>query len=236
MEDFSFSLTFPGDKTLTFSTKTRGLIVAGREFLAGSDGELIYNKVQDLHASDITCQYSTNTSTLIPAFKVLSLQYNPYFDTKEVIDSQNDITFYWNPSPLAAFYNRYTTDGIELEKREPIIKEAVNFLLSTSSGGENFLVPELLSKVNEPCRLLGFYEGFPIFDGTVGLSKLASRLGIHIGVDGILVSTPMDKYQDDVAELAKQIESTLAIMGNWKKNRVWFAKTPALLALLRVSL
>ena len=55
---------------------------------------------------------STNTSTLIPALRILVVPYSPYFDGREVVDSQNDITFYWEPSKLAAFYNRFSTDEL----------------------------------------------------------------------------------------------------------------------------
>lgn len=71
---------------------------------------------------------STNTSTLIPALRILGIAYHSYFDERPVVESQNNITFYWNPSKLAAFYNRFSTDELEHRDREPVVRRAVDFL------------------------------------------------------------------------------------------------------------
>jgi hypothetical protein len=87
----------------------------------------------------------------------------------------------------------------------------------------------------EPCKLLGFYQGFPIFDGSVGFAKLQSRLGIHIGREEVMVSTPLDRYEADVYELAELLEKETGLSYSKKQNRVIFPKDPNLLKLLGVK-
>lgn len=222
-------------KKLTFDSNTRGLIVNGIEYRSGEDGILVYDKVLGLNSNEVTCQLSTNTSTLIPGLKIAGLKYNSYFDIRDVIESQNDITFYWKASRLAAFYNRYSTDGVVMDHRESIVRSAVSFLIDSSNLNENFLPEEKLKQLNEKCRLLGFYEGFPIFDASFGLPQLQSRIGIHIGIESISVSTPVDKYQDDVYKLAEKIESVTKVKGFKKKNRVRFENNPKILRLLSLE-
>lgn len=222
-------------KKLIFSSEVGGLAVEGKEYLAEADGVLIYDKIKNLKAKSVTCQLSANTSTLIPALRILGLPYNPYFDKKEVIESQNNITFYWKPSQLAAFYNRFSTDNVEYSKREPIIRKAVNFLIKSANADKDFLPVEHLAKVKKPCRLLGFYQGFPIFDATKGMPKLLSRLGIHVGPNEIMVSTPMDKYAKDVKEIASLLEKKTGVKGTRKKNRVKFEKEPSVLKELEIK-
>src|SRR5574342_864002 len=89
-------------KRLVFNTDLRGLKVNGLEYVSGKDGLLIYDKTRDLHADEVELQMSTNTSTLIPALRILDISYNSYFDERPVVETQNNITFYWNPSRLAA--------------------------------------------------------------------------------------------------------------------------------------
>ena len=233
MKEISFDIKI-GQKTLSFSSKTGGLIVNGKEYLALADGVLVYDKTKSVRANQVICQLSTNTSTLIPALRILGLAYNPYFDKRKVLESQNDITFYWQPSRLAAFYNRFSTDRVEPEKREPIIEKAVNFLIESARKGENFLPSELLKRIKEPCKLLGFYQGFPIFDGMKGMPKLLCRLGIHISPDNIMISTPLDKYTKDVEELALLIEKRTKIKGIRKKNRIRFEKREEILRELEI--
>lgn len=225
----AFEISFEGNRTLRFSSDISGLVVNDKEYTSGTDGALIYDEVKNIKSALVVCQLSTNTSTLIPALKILGLPYNPYFDGREVLKSQNDITFYWSPSRLATFYNRFSTDDVEYEKREPIIRKSIDFLVKTANEGENFLQIEYLSKMKDPCRLLCFYQGFPIFDGTKGMARLLSRLGIHIDPNSIMVSTPMDKYANDVEEITSVLEKKTGLKATRKKNRVRFEKTDKLL-------
>lgn len=219
-------------KLLIFNSELHGLKVDGQEYVSGKDGILIYDKTRDLQADEVELQMSTNTSTLIPALRILGIPYHAYFDERPVVDSQNNITFYWNPSKLAAFYNRFSTDELGYQDREPIIRQAVDFL-----GSNTNVLPldeELLAHAFEPCKLLGFYQGFPIFDSTVGFAKLQSRLGIHIDSEEVMVSTPLDQYEADVYELAQLISKETGLSYSKKKNRVNFPKDPNLLKVLGI--
>jgi hypothetical protein len=89
--------------------------------------------------------------------------------------------------------------------------------------------------MREPSRLLGFYQGFPIFDGSAGFAKLQSRLGIHVDSESIMISTPLDKYEDDVYELAESLARDTGLDYSKKKNRVIFPKEDGLLLLLGVK-
>jgi hypothetical protein len=220
-------------KRLIFNSDLRGLKVNGMEYVSGKDGILIYDKTRDVQADKVELQMSTNTSTLIPALRILSISYNSYFDERPVVESQNNITFYWNPSKLAAFYNRFSTDELEYKDREPVIRQAVDFLCSNIDNLP--LQEELLARMLEPCKLLGFYQGFPIFDSSVGFAKLLSRLGIHIGTEEVMVSTPLDRYESDVYELAELISNETGLMYSKKKNRVIFSKDSKLLKLLGIE-
>ena len=219
-------------KQLVFNSDLRGLKVNGMEYISGRDGVLIYDKTRALRADEVELQMSTNTSTLIPALRVLGISYHPYFDERPVVESQNNITFYWNPSKLAAFYNQFSTDELEYDDREPVIRRAVDFLSSNTNSLP--LQEEFLTQMLEPCRLLGFYQGFPIFDSSVGFAKLQSRLGIHIGTEDIMISTPLDRYESDVYELAELLKKETGLDYSKKKNRVIFFKDPKLLALLGI--
>ena len=208
------------EQHLIFDSDLHGLSINGVEYVAGRDGVLIYDQVGELQASEVEIQLSTNTSTLIPAFHILGISYNSYFDERPVVESQNNITFYWEPSKLAAFYNRFSTDELEYEDREPVIRRAVEFL---GSNIDNLpLEEEYLTRMMEPCKLLGFYQGFPIFDSSVGFAPLQSRLGIHMGTEGVMISTPLDKYESDVYELAELISKETGLAYSRKKNRVVF--------------
>ena len=227
-----FELEF-GPKRLVFASDLRGLRIGGMEYLAGRDGILIYDKTRDIRADEVALQMSTNTSTLIPALRALGISYAPYFDERPVVESQNDITFYWNPSRLAAFYNRYSTDELDYAEREPVIREALEFL---ASNYETLPLPEeLLARMSEPSRLLGFYQGFPIFDGSTGFARLQSRLGIHVDTETVMISTPLDKYEADVYELAEHIAKETGRDYSKKKNRVMFLKDERLLAVLGIQ-
>src|SRR5262245_28716391 len=219
-----------GSKHLIFYSDLRGLKVDGFEYVAGQDGVLIYDKTKDLQADGVELQMSTNTSTLIPALRILGIPYNSYFDERPVVESQNDITFYWSPSKLAAFYNQFSTDELEYTDREPVIRRAVDFLFSNTDSLP--LQEKLLARLLEPSRLLGFYQGFPIFDSSVGFAKLQCRLGIHIDPEEIMVSTPLDRYESDVYELAELLSKETGLSYSKKKNRVNFPKTPELLKLI----
>ncbi len=173
---------------------------------------------------------STNTSTLIPALQVLGIPYHPYFDERPVVESQNDITFYWKPSRLAAFYNRFSTDELDYADREPVIRRAVEFLISNDQALP--LPEEHLARMQEPVRLLGFHQGFPIFDGSTGFAKLLSRLGIHIDAETVMISTPLDKYEGDIYELAEALAQETGLDYSKKKNRVIFPKDDRLLKIL----
>ena len=217
-------------KRLIFDSDLYGLRVNRVEYLSGKDGVLIYDKTRGLRADQVELQMSTNTSTLIPALRILGVPYHPYFDERPVVESQNDITFYWNASKLAAFYNRFSTDELGYPDREPVIRQAVDFLASNSNSLP--LEKEFLARMFEPCKLLGFYQGFPIFDSSVGFAKLQSRLGIHIGTEAVMVSTPLDRYESDVYELAELLKKETGLSYSKKKNRVNFPKEPRLLKLL----
>lgn len=234
-KQFEFIAEFPGDKSIIFSSKLSGIKIRKKEYTAKDDGILIYDKTKDIKADEVMCQLSTNTSTLIPALKMVGLPYNKYFDERDVIESQNDITFYWQPSYLAAFYNRYSTDGVELDKREFLIRNALQFLIASKDQKiEKLLKKEFLSGIKEDCELLGFFEGFPIFNASKGLPMLKSRVGIHIGLESILISSPMDKYADDVIEVAGKLAEKSGARPSYKKNRVRFEKTPNLISVLNL--
>jgi len=203
------------------------------EYVSGQDGVLIYDQTRNVRAVRVEAQMSTNTSALIPSLRILEIPYHPYFDERPVVESQNDITFYWNPSRLAAFYNRFSTDELDYSDREPIIRRAVEFLSTNITSLP--LRDEWLAHLQEPCKLLGFYQGFPIFDSSVGLAKLQSRLGIHIDPEAIMVSTPLDRYERDVYELAESISNQTHLDYSKKKNRVIFPRDPSLLKLLRLG-
>jgi hypothetical protein len=220
-------------KRLIFKSDLRGLKVNGLEYVSGKDGVLIYDKTRDVRVDELELQMSTNTSTLIPALRTLGISYNSYFDERPVVESQNNITFYWNPSRLAAFYNRFSTDELEYKDREPVIRRAVEFLWSNIDSLP--LQEEYLARMLEPCKLLGFYQGFPVFDGSVGFAKLQSRLGIHIGSEEIMVSTPLNRYETDVYELAELLSKGAGLDYSKKKNRVIFPKDPKLLNLLGIE-
>jgi len=221
-------------KRLVFDSDLHGLRVQGVEYLSEKDGVLIYDKTVGLQADEVELQMSTNTSTLIPALRILDIPYHSYFDERPVVESQNNITFYWNPSKLAAFYNRFSTDELPYEDRESVIRQAVDFIISNYDSLP--LEDEFLSRMLEPCKLLGFYRGFPIFDDSVGFAKLQSRLGIHIGTEAIMVSSPLDRYEPDVYELAELLRDETGLDYSKKKNRVNFPKDPKLLKLLGVRL
>lgn len=217
-----------GPKRLIFDSDLHGLRINGVDYLSGRDGVLIYDKTRDLPQTDeVELQMSTNTSALIPALRALGIPYAPYFDERPVVESQNEITFYWKSSKLAAFYNRYSTDELDYEEREPVIRQAVDFL---ASNPQTFPLPEeLLTRMSEPSRLLGFYEGFPIFDGSTGFARLQSRLGIHVDTETVMISTPLDKYEADVYDLAEKLANETGLEYSKKKNRVMFLKDEKLL-------
>ena len=220
-------------KRLVFDSDLHGLKVNGTEYVSGKDGVLIYDKTHDLQVGEVELQMSTNTSTLIPALRILGIAYNPYFDERSVVESQNNITFYWNPSKLAAFYNQFSTDELNFEEREPVIRRAVDFILT--NNGSLPVQEEYLARVLEPCKLVGFYQGFPIYDSSTGFAKLQSRLGIHLDPEEIMVSTPLDKYKGDVYEIAERIKQETGLEYTKKKNRVNFPKDPNLLKLLKLD-
>jgi hypothetical protein len=226
-----FEIEIGAAKRLLFDSNLRGLRVGGTEYLSGRDGILIYDQARALPPTDkVEVQMSTNTSTLIPALRLLGSPYSPYFDERPVVESQNDITFYWKPSQLAAFYNRYSTDELDYAEREPVIRRAVEFLVSHSQTLP--LPEEFLSRMQEPVQLLGFYQGFPIFDGSTGFARLLSRLGIHLDMETVMISTPLDKYEEDVYELAESLARATGLDYSKKKNRVIFPKEARLLKLL----
>ena len=218
---------------MIFDSELHGLRVKGIEYVAGRDGVLIYDQTRDVRADEVELQMSTNTSTLIPALRTLGTPYASYFDERPVVESQNDITFYWKPSQLAAFYNRYSTDELDYADREPVIRQAVEFIISNDPALP--LPEELLSRMREPSRLLGFYRGFPIFDGATGFAKLQSRLGIHVDAESIMISTPLDKYEADVYELAEDLAREIGSDYSKKKNRVIFLKDEKLLKILGIQ-
>jgi hypothetical protein len=222
-----------GPRRLVFDSDLRGLRIERTEYLSGREGVLIYDQTRDLQAAEVELQMSTNTSTLIPALRALGLPYHPYFDERPVVESQNDITFYWKPSRLAAFYNRFSTDELDYAEREPVIHQAVEFLTANT---ETLRLPEeLLARMLEPPKLLGFYQGFPIFDSSTGFAKLQARLGIHLDPEAVMISTPLDKYEEDVYELADDLARETGLDYSKKKNRVIFPKDERLIQLLGIK-
>src|SRR3989338_887758 len=143
-------------KTLEFDSNLEGLMVNGKEYSLGKNGELIYDQTAQIKANKVTIQMAANTSTLIPALKVLDIPYHKYFDQRDVIESQNNISFYWKPSKLSAYYNRYSTDHVEYTKRAPLIRNAVTFLITNTKSLP--LKEELPDRMNDPIKLLGFYR------------------------------------------------------------------------------
>ena len=222
-----------GPKRLIFDSDLHGLRINGTEYLSSRDGVLIYDQTGGLQTDEVELQMSTNTSTLIPALRTLGISYSPYFDERPVVKSQNDITFYWKPSKLAAFYNRFSTDELDYADREPVIRLAVDFLRSNEQTLP--LPEELLFRMLEPSKLLGFYQGFPIFDGSTGFAKLQSRLGIHLDAESVMISTPLDKYEEDVYELAEHLARESGLAYSKKKNRVIFLKDKKLLTALGIK-
>ena len=221
-------------KRLIFDSDLHGLRINGTEYLSGRDGILIYDQTRDLRQTDqVELQMSTNTSTLIPAFRALGISYAAYLDERPVVESQNDITFYWNPSKLAAFYNRYSTHELDYAEREPVIRQAVEYLVSNPQ--ELPLPEEFLTRMLQPSRLLGFYQGFPIFDGSTGFARLQSRLGIHLDPEAVMISTPLDKYEGDIYELAEFLARETGLDYSKKKNRVIFPKDERLRRLLGIK-
>jgi hypothetical protein len=109
----------------------------------------------------------------------------------------------------------------------------VDFLISNPQTLP--LPEEILSRMYEPSRLLGFYQGFPIFDGSQGFAKLQSRLGIHVDAESVMISTPLDKYEADVYELAEHLAKETGLEYSKKKNRVMFLKGEKLLKALGLS-
>jgi hypothetical protein len=97
------------------------------------------------------------------------------------------------------------------------------------------LPEELLARMLEPSRLLGFYQGFPIFEGSTGFARLQSRLGIHMDPEAVMISTPLDKYEGDVYDLADHIARETGLDYSKKKNRVVFLNDDRLLALLGIK-
>lgn len=221
-----------GTKRLIFDSGLHGLMIRGTEYLSGREGSLIYDQTQGLAADEAELQMSTNTSTLIPALRVLGIPYHSYFDERPVVESQNDITFYWKPSRLAAFYNRFSTDELDYADREPVIHRAVEFLISNDQALP--LPEEHLARMQEPVRLLGFYQGFPIFDGSTGFAKLQSRLGIHLDPEAVMISTPLDRYEGDIYELAEALAQETGLDYSKKKNRVIFPRDDQLLKILGI--
>jgi len=227
-----FEITL-GTKHLFFDSDLHGLRINSVDYLSGRDGVLIYDKTREVTADVVELQMSTNTSTLIPALRILGIPYTSYFNERPVVQSQNDITFYWKPSQLAAFYNRYSTDELDYAEREPIIRQAVDFI--TANTQTLPLPEELLTRMSEPSILLGFYEGFPIFDGSTGFARLQSRLGIHVDTETVMISTPLDKYEADVYEIAEKLEKETGQEPSKKKNRVMFLKNEKLLKVLGLN-
>jgi len=227
-----FEITL-GPKRLLFDSDLHGLRINSVDYLSGRDGILIYDKTHDITNDVVELQMSTNTSTLIPALRILGIPYASYFNERPVVESQNDITFYWKPSKLAAFYNRYSTDELDYDDREPAIRQAMDFI--TSNPQTLPLPEELLTRMSEPSTLLGFYEGFPIFDGSMGFARLQSRLGIHVDTETVMISTPLDKYEKDVYELAEKLEKETGLEPSKKKNRVMFLKEEKLLKVLGLA-
>ena len=86
-----------------------------------------------------------------------------------------------------------------------------------------------------PLEELGLYRGFPIFDGSTGFARLQSRLGIHLDPEAVMISTPLDKYEGDVYELAEHLAAETGLDYSKKKNGVIFPKDERLLKVLGIE-
>jgi hypothetical protein len=49
-------------------------------------------------------------------------------------------------------------------------------------------------------------------------------VGIHLDPEAVMISTPLDKYEEDVYELAEHIATETGVDYSKKKNRVIFLK------------
>ena len=79
-------------KHLIFDSDLRGLRLHGQTFVSGRDGTLIYDQIRGLHGDQVELQMSTNTSTLIPALRILNIPYPPYFDERPVVTTSSTIS------------------------------------------------------------------------------------------------------------------------------------------------
>lgn len=62
-----------------------------------------------------------------------------------------------------------------------------------------------------------------------------ARLGIHVDPEAVMISTPLDKYEADVYELAEDLGRETGLEYSKKKNRVIFPKDARLLQLLGIE-
>ena len=72
-------------KRLIFDSDLHGLRIKGTEYLSGRDGVLIYDQTKGVETDEVELQMSTNTSTLIPGLRALSLPYSACFDKRPVV-------------------------------------------------------------------------------------------------------------------------------------------------------
>ena len=105
---------------------------------------------------EVELQMSTNTSSLIPAFRVLGLGYNSYFDERPVIESQNDITFYWKPSRLV---RDVSPEEITRLKREGDLQ------IAGADLAQSFMRLDLVDQYQLLVNPIILGHGVPLFKG-----------------------------------------------------------------------
>ena len=76
---------------------------------------------------------------------------------------------------------------------------------------------------------------YDVQTGTAGFARLQSRLRIHVDPEAVLISTPLDKYESDVYELAEVLAKETGLDYSKKKNRVIFPKDDRLLKVLGIK-
>ena len=69
----------------------------------------------------------------------------------------------------------------------------------------------------------------------MGMAAKKSRLGIHVDPEAVMISTPLDKYEGDVYELAEGLAQETGLDYSKKKNRVIFPKDERLLKVLGIK-
>ena len=67
------------------------------------------------------------------------------------------------------------------------------------------------------------------------IPNFTTRWGIHLDPEAVMISTPLDKYEEDVYELAESLSQQTSLSYSKKKNRVIFPKDEKLLKQLGIK-